>query len=133
MRWSVLVAISDNDLLQQVSAALARQDMAVTTVGTLTEAGTALAAVTPSILVLDTDMPDGDGMAFCVGLRADGWNLPIILLGASAHEDDIVRGFEAGADDYLVKPVGLRELAARVGGQLRHAERSPVRLLYRAA
>lgn len=134
MRWSVLVALSDPDLRQQVYAALFSRDMTVTTVGTLAHARAALGGFTPSILILDTVLPDGDGLEFCAALRQDGWQMPIILLGPSPDEDDVVHGFDAGADDYLIKPVGMRELAARVGGQLRHANRTrPSNLLYRAA
>ena len=134
MRWSILVAMSDPELRQQVYAALFSLDMAVTTVGTLAHTRSALGGLVPNILVLDTVLPDGDGLAFCKALRDDGWQMPIILLGPSSDEDDVVRGFEAGADDYLVKPFGMRELQARVGGQLRHLGRPrPTSLIQRAA
>ena len=134
MRWSVLVVLSDPGLRQQVYAALTSRGLAVTTVGTLAQARLALAGFTPSILILDTVLADGDGLAFCTTLRSDGWHMPIILLGPSSDEDDIVRGFEAGADDYLAQPFGMKELGARVGGQLRHVGKPrPANRLYIAA
>ena len=134
MRWSILVAMADPDLRQQVYAALFSRDMTVTTVGSLADARSALGGFMPSILVLDAVLPDGDGLVFCRALRDDGWQMPIILIGPSSDEDDIVSGFEAGADDYLVKPFGMRELQARVGGQLRHLSRPrQTSLLHRVA
>ena len=72
-------------------------------------------------VVLDVSLPDGDGRDFCASLRRQGFHLPVILLSGLAGEDDIVSGFEAGADDYLVKPFGIAELLARVAAQLRCA------------
>lgn len=72
------------------------------------------------LLVLGVGLPDGDGRTFCASLRMEGFTLPVILLSDLSHEDDVARGFEAGVDDYLVKPVSAGELLARVRGQLRH-------------
>ena len=69
--------------------------------------------------VLDIGLPDGDGRDLCASLRRQGFHLPVILLSGLGREDDIVGGFEAGADDYLVKPFGMAELLARLAAQLR--------------
>ncbi len=71
--------------------------------------------------VLDVSLPDGDGRRFCTSLRRQGFHLPVILLSSLCSEDDIVRGLEAGADDYLVKPFSIAELLGRVAAKLRHA------------
>ena len=71
-------------------------------------------------LLLDVGLPDGDGREFCANLRQRGFRLPILLLSGLSHEDDIVGGLEAGADDYLIKPFRVGELLARISGQLRH-------------
>ena len=73
-------------------------------------------------VLLDVGLPDGDGREFCASLRQQGFEQPILLLSGRSHEDDIVSGLDAGADDYLVKPFGLGELLARVAGKLRHAK-----------
>lgn len=73
----------------------------------------------PDLLVIDVMLPDGDGIALCRDLRANGLRQPIILLTARGEEADKVAGFEGGADDYVVKPFGLRELLARIQVQLR--------------
>lgn len=74
-----------------------------------------------AVAVLDVGLPDGDGRDFCASLRRQGFHLPVILLSGLGGEDDVVRGFEAGADDYLVKPFGIAELLARIAAQLQRA------------
>ena len=74
-----------------------------------------------AVAVLNVGLPDGDGRRFCASLRWQGFRLPVILVSGLGGEDDVVRGLEAGADDYLVKPFGVAELLARVAVQLRHA------------
>jgi DNA-binding response OmpR family regulator len=73
----------------------------------------------PDLIVLDVMLPDGDGISLCRELRAQGVLQPIIMLTARSEEMDKVQGFDGGADDYIVKPFGLRELLARVHAQLR--------------
>jgi DNA-binding response OmpR family regulator len=73
----------------------------------------------PDLIVLDVMLPDGDGVSLCRELRAQGLQQPIIMLTARGEEMDKVLGFEGGADDYIVKPFGLRELLARIHAQLR--------------
>ncbi len=72
-----------------------------------------------AVALLDVGLPDGDGRDLCASLRRQGFRFPVILLSGRGSEDDIVCGFEAGADDYLVKPFGVAELLARVAAQLR--------------
>lgn len=73
----------------------------------------------PDLMLLDLRLPDGDGMSLCRQLRAQGMEIPIIMLTARGEEMDKVLGFEVGADDYVVKPFGLRELLARIRAHLR--------------
>ncbi|MEB3211791.1 MAG: response regulator transcription factor [Leptolyngbyaceae bacterium] len=67
----------------------------------------------PTIIVLDTDMPDGDSLDFCRWLHTQQQTL-IIMLSARDTEADIVEGLKAGADDYLTKPFGMQEFLARI-------------------
>lgn len=78
----------------------------------------------PDLIVLDVMLPDGDGIALCRELRANGLRQPIIMLTARGEELDKVEGFEGGADDYVVKPFGLRELLARIHALLRRTMES---------
>jgi len=75
-------------------------------------------------LLLDVGLPDGDGRDFCRSLRARGVKAPIIMLTGSAAEEDVVRGLDAGANDYLAKPFRLNELLARLRAHLRSFESS---------
>ncbi len=77
------------------------------------------------LVILDIMLPDRDGYAVCRDLRAAGCEAMILMLTARTLEDDLVRGFEAGADDYLTKPYRLAELLARVGALLRRRGSPP--------
>ena len=79
----------------------------------------------PDCLVLDVMMPKADGMEVARRLKADviSSRVPILMLTAMGKVDDKVRGFEAGADDYLSKPFDLKELAARVKALIRTSRR----------
>jgi len=78
----------------------------------------------PALFLLDVMVPDGDGMDVCRRLRAHPTlnAVPIIFLTARAAESDRVRGLELGADDYITKPFGTRELVARIRAVLRRSE-----------
>jgi DNA-binding response OmpR family regulator len=78
----------------------------------------------PDIIVLDVNMPKLDGFAVCRRIRAQD-DTPIILLTVRGEEDDIVRGLELGADDYIPKPFSPRQLVARMQAVLRRAGMTP--------
>lgn len=73
-------------------------------------------------IVLDVMLPDVNGFDLCARLRRDGNFVPVIMLTARNAPEDRVRGLEAGADDYMVKPFSLSELLARVRSMLRRRE-----------
>lgn len=75
----------------------------------------------PHLIILDVRLPDGSGFDFCRDMRAAGLKQPILMLTARREEIDKVIGLEMGADDYMTKPFGLRELLARVRALLRRA------------
>lgn len=70
-------------------------------------------------ILLDVGLPDGDGRELCAKLRRDGKRMPVIMLTGADAEQDVVRGLDAGANDYIAKPFRLNELLARVRAQLR--------------
>jgi DNA-binding response OmpR family regulator len=79
----------------------------------------------PDLVVLDLMIPGLDGFEVARGIRARGSTSPILILTARASEVDKVLGFELGADDYVTKPFGVRELVARVRALLRRAAPRP--------
>jgi len=76
------------------------------------------------LIVLDIMLPELDGFSLCQRLRAAGREMPVLMLTAKGDEDDVVRGFEAGANDYVIKPFGVRELTARIDALLRRSPRA---------
>jgi len=78
------------------------------------------------LIVLDVMLPGVDGITLCRAARAEGANVstPLLMLTARDTESDKVLGLESGADDYLTKPFGMRELMARVSALLRRATRA---------
>ncbi len=89
--------------------------------GTVAEAREALTAADSrqDAVLLDVGLPDGDGREFCADLRRAGVKVPIIMLTGADAESDVVRGLDAGANDYIAKPFRINELVARIRAQLR--------------
>lgn len=77
------------------------------------------------VAILDLMLPDGDGYTLCRRVRAEGSARSVLMLTARTLEDDLLKGFEAGADDYLAKPYRLRELLARVKALARRGAAPP--------
>ena len=75
----------------------------------------------PHLILLDIRLPDLSGFDICRALREEGRSLPILMVTARDEEVDKVLGLELGADDYIVKPFGLRELVSRIRAALRRA------------
>jgi DNA-binding response OmpR family regulator len=76
------------------------------------------------LVVLDVMLPELDGFSVCERVRAGGDQTPVLILTAKGSEDDILRGFELGADDYVTKPFSVRQFAARVQALLRRSPRA---------
>lgn len=89
--------------------------------GTAAEALARLAAADAryDAVILDIGLPDGDGRELCAKLRKQGMRMPILMLTGADQEQDIVRGLDSGANDYIAKPVRVSELTARLRAQLR--------------
>lgn len=89
----------------------------------------ALAVQDYALVVLDINLPDGNGFEILAGLRARGLTVPVLVLTARALVDDRVDALDTGADDYLVKPFDFRELEARARALLRRRQGSAVSTL----
>lgn len=79
----------------------------------------------PNLIILDVSMPEMDGFSFCKEIRSH-INVPIVFLSAKTDEDSKVEGLAVGGDDYLIKPVSLKELSYRVEAHLRREQRKTV-------
>ena len=121
MRTQVLVVEDDSSLRLAVTDNLEDEGYTVVAVASLGGARSAVAAQPFDVVVLDLMLPDGDGSALCRELRKAGHIARVLMLTARTLEDDLVKGFEAGADDYLAKPYRLRELLARVAALARRS------------
>ncbi|GAB6074355.1 response regulator transcription factor [Nautilia lithotrophica] len=73
----------------------------------------------PDLLIVDRNLPGIEGSKFVENLKKEGYEIPVIFLTAKANEDDIVEGFERGADDYITKPFNMKELLARIKAVLK--------------
>jgi two-component system, OmpR family, KDP operon response regulator KdpE len=119
----VLVVEDDPAMLKFLRAALSAQEYRVVDAGTARETMVAATTQNPELVLLDLGLPDGDGIEIARSLR--GWSrVPIIVISARGREEDKVAALDAGADDYLTKPFGTRELLARIRVALRHAAAS---------
>ncbi|ALG12266.1 response regulator transcription factor [Kibdelosporangium phytohabitans] len=114
----VLLIEDDKAVREGLELALTRQGHSVWTAGTGEQGLSRLAGV--DVVVLDLMLPGMDGFEVCRRIRATG-TLPIIMLTARSDDMDVVAGLEAGADDYVVKPIQPRVLEARIRAVLRRA------------
>jgi DNA-binding response OmpR family regulator len=116
----VLLIEDDRAVRTGLELALTRQGHAVDAAGTGEQGLELLRAAPPEVVVLDLMLPGMDGFEICRRIRAGG-DLPIIMLTARNDDMDVVAGLEAGADDYVVKPVQPRVLEARIRAVLRRS------------
>jgi two-component system response regulator MtrA len=117
----ILIADPDARLRREIAAACRQDGFDVLEVSTGQDALAAFAAGRPTVLLLEVTLPDMSGFDVCRELRRQGDDVPIILISARSEEIDVVVGLEIGADDYVTKPVRLRELTARIAANLRRA------------
>ena len=91
----------------------------VSDVGVIADLDNVISYANPDLILLDIQTPDGNGIDICQRLRRNGFAKPIVMMTAKGAEGDIVLGLEAGANDYIIKPLRLVELIARIHTQLR--------------
>ena len=113
-RISALLVDDDHELAGMVLELLQREGVTAEHAPTGAAGLAALRRGAPDVLLLDVMLPDANGLDLCRRLRADGCELPILMLTARGDPMDRVLGLEIGADDYLAKPFEPRELVARV-------------------
>ena len=115
----ILLVEDDNCLAETLAEALTDQ---LYVVDTALDAESALESIKVSdydLVLLDVMLPELDGISFCSLLRSQGYQMPILMVTARDTVTDKISGLDAGADDYIVKPVDLGELFARIRALLR--------------
>lgn len=115
----IMILEDDVALCRGIELALAAPGRAFIACHCIGEARKQLLSSAPDLFILDINLPDGSGLAFCLELRAAGYATPILMLTANDTEMDVVIGLENGADDYITKPFLLAVLRARVDALLR--------------
>ena len=116
----VLVCDDELQIIRALKVILRDSGFEVLATATAKEALDTAAVESPDAAIIDLLLPDGDGVEVCAQLRS--WSeMPILVLSAVGEEADKVRALDAGADDYVTKPFGPRELVARLEAALRRA------------
>jgi DNA-binding response OmpR family regulator len=121
MSATILIVDDEYAVARGLQYALEQEGYQVTVAGSGEEALSVAGDLAPDLVVLDVRMPGIDGFETLRRLRAGGSKAPVLMLTARDEEMDKVIGLEMGADDYMTKPFGLRELLSRVKALLRRA------------
>jgi DNA-binding response OmpR family regulator len=124
MKAKILVAEDDPHILLGLEEILRGEGFDVVSCGRGDQVAQAVARHTPALLVLDVMLPGLSGYDVCKHLRARKITIPILMLTAKGQEIDKVVGLDLGADDYVTKPFGVRELLARIHALLRRTAQS---------
>ena len=115
----VLVVDGDANIRRDVRAACTQDGYQVVEAESGADALRELGAAHPSLVLLEVTLPDGSGFEVCRELRKADLAVPVIMMSARADEIDVVVALEIGADDYVTKPLRIRELVARMAAHLR--------------
>ncbi|MEA4942025.1 KDP operon transcriptional regulatory protein KdpE [bioreactor metagenome] len=119
IREKILVVEDEKSISRFISAILDNNGYEAVQARTGTEALSMISSHCPDLVILDLGLPDMDGLEILRSLRS--WSsIPVVVVSARDHEQDKVAALDLGADDYLTKPFGTRELLARVRAAIRH-------------
>ncbi len=118
----IVIVEDDKDLCAGLCKALKEESRSIVSCENLRGAREQIFLTNPALILLDINLPDGNGLDLVKEIRYRNLSYPIILLSANDTDADIVKGLELGADDYVTKPFSLSVLRARVNTQLRKKE-----------
>ena len=118
----ILIVEDDEVILGTLAYNLSRQGFEVKGATTGAEGLRLARKLRPDLILLDVMLPGESGIEVCERIRGRDREVVIVMVTAKDAEDDKVRGFEAGADDYVTKPFGIKELVARINANLKRSE-----------
>ncbi len=124
----ILIVDDEKEIREMLVSALSREGYETADCATAEEAADFLNGRTPDLILLDIMLPGIDGYSLLRKIRRES-DMPVIFMSAKAEAEDRYEGFEAGGDDYLIKPFFLRELMLRVKAVLRRANPGENRIL----
>jgi DNA-binding response OmpR family regulator len=127
MKEKILIVEDDTAILTGLIDLLTQEGYKVSSASDGSEALRCYEMERPDLILLDIMIPEKSGYDVCKEIRKKDQNIPILMLTAKGQEVDKVVGLEIGADDYIVKPFGLKELLARVRAVLRRAAHKPAK------
>lgn len=122
--YRILVVDDERDIVNNLEILLKKEGFSVTAVYSRAEAVEITEQENFDLVLLDLNLPDGNGYSFCTKLKKET-DIPVIMLTASGDESSIVAGFQLGADDYVVKPFKPLELISRMKNVLRRCGKAP--------
>jgi DNA-binding response OmpR family regulator len=118
----ILIVEDDEVIMGTLAYNLSRGGYGVNQATTASEALRLARKMRPDLILLDIMLPGESGIELCERIRQLDEEVVIVMITAKDAEEDKVRGFEAGADDYVTKPFGMKELAARINANLKRSE-----------
>jgi DNA-binding response OmpR family regulator len=121
----ILIVEDDAAILDTLAYNLARQGFSVHKATDGAQALKSARQLRPDLILLDIMLPGESGISLCERIREEDREVAIVMVTAKDAEADKVRGFEAGADDYVTKPFGMKELIARINANLKRSAASP--------
>lgn len=117
----IVVVEDEEDVLELIEYHLTKEGYAATGFLSTERLRRFIEEESPDLLIVDRNLPGLEGSEFVRRIRAEGYNIPVIFLTAKDKEEDLVKGFESGGDDYITKPFSYRELLLRVQALLRRS------------
>lgn len=115
----ILVVDDERPIVEAICYNLKKEGYQISTAGDAEECLSLARNEPPDLVILDIMLPSGSGLEVCRQLRLEHGSIPVLFLTARAEESDRVKGFDVGADDYVIKPFSMKELVARVRAILR--------------
>lgn len=124
MATQILLVEDEAPIREMIRFALTREGFDILEAGDVRSARAQIADNSPELLIVDWMLPDASGVELVRGLRRDPVHrdIPVIMLTARSKESDKVKGLDSGADDYMTKPVAIRELLARINALIRRSQ-----------